>query len=136
MKEIPTTFCYCGNYIWCGFRLIGCGCLYLGDTDLNQGRGKNKIINQLKLFLKNCINEIGTIQLPHHGAIKNFNKLLLSYNNKDKLFFASFGNTNTYGHPSYDVIEQVLCSDNVFYGVNENRGSGVVEYIYIDEKHA
>ena len=130
-KDIPNRFCYRGNHIWCGFSLIGCGCLYLGDTDLNQGGGQNKIINQLKLFLKHFINEIGTIQLPHHGAIKNFNNLLLSYNNNDKLFFASFGNSNTYGHPSYDVIEQVLCSDNIFFGVNENRGSGLVENIYM-----
>lgn len=129
-KDNPARFCYCENHnYWCRFGLIGCGCLYLGDTDLNQGRRPNKIIRQLELFLKHCISEIGTIQLPHHGAIKNFNKSLLSYNKNYKLFFASFGNGNTYGHPSYDVVEQIISSDNIFCGVNENRGSGLIEYI-------
>lgn len=128
-SDIPVRFCGCGRHIWCGYRLMGCGCLYLGDTDLNQGRGRNKIVKQLETYLRNFIDEIGTIQLPHHGAIKNFNNLLLSYNRDEKLYFASFGESNTYGHPSYDVIEQIISSDNIFYGVNENRGSGLVEYI-------
>lgn len=131
---IPVQFCYgdrqiCCRCGWIGCHWIGCGCLYLGDTDLNQGRGQKKIIKQLQVFLKHCINEIGTIQLPHHGANKNFNKLLLSYNGECKLFFASFGTDNTYGHPSYDVIKQIISSDNVFCGVNESRASGLVEYI-------
>lgn len=128
-KIIPFRSCYCETHNLCGYRLIGAGCLYLGDTDLNQGKGKKKIIKQLKSFLMNCIDEIGTIQLPHHGAIKNFNNLLLSYNDQSKLFFASFGNGNTYGHPSYNVIEEIIGSDNIFCGVNENRGSGLVEHI-------
>lgn len=129
-KDIPSRFCYCEHHnYWCGYRLKGCGCLYLGDTDLNQGRGRNKIVKQLDIYLRNFIDEIGTIQLPHHGAIKNFNNLLLSYNRDEKLYFASFGESNTYGHPSYDVIEQIISSDNFFCGVNEIRGSGLVEYI-------
>lgn len=129
-KVVPIRCCVCEPAFWYiyEYRLIRCGCLYFGDTDLNQGRGQ-KIIRQLKIFLQHCVDEIGTIQLPHHGAKKNFNKLLLAYNNDTKLFFASYGNNNTYGHPSYDVIEQIISSDNIFYGVNENRGSGLVEYI-------
>lgn len=131
-QDIPVArLCCCRDHIWCGYRWIRCGSLYLGDTDLNQGR-RLKIIEQLKVFLKYCIDEVGTIQLPHHGAIKNFNNLLLSYNDQRKLFFASFGNGNTYGHPSYDVIEQIISSDNIFCGVNENRGSGLVVYIRLD----
>lgn len=136
-SDILVRFFCCGRHIWCGCRLIGyeyrlngCGCLYLGDTDLNQGRGRNnKILKQLEKFLSNCIDEIGSIQLPHHGSIKNFNKLLLSFNDECKLFFASFGNGNTYGHPSFIVFEQIINSDNIFCGVNENRRSALVEHI-------
>ena len=135
-RNIPVRFCCCGRHIWCGcrwigygYRLNGSGCLYLGDTDLNQGRGQNRILKQLEKFLSNCIDQIGSIQLPHHGSIKNFNKLLLSFNDERKLFFASFGNGNTYGHPSFIVFEQIINSDNIFCGVNENRGSGLVEHI-------
>lgn len=107
------------------------GCLYLGDTDLNQGRGRGKILNHLRNALKSYTNRIGTIQLPHHGAIKNYNKSLLTINYNRKLFFASFGSTNKYGHPAYNVIEQIIYNRYAFYGVSERRDSGLIEIIRI-----
>lgn len=111
------------------------GCLYLGDTDLNQGPKQDKILNQLKKSLGKYTDRIGIIQLPHHGAITNYNPSLLTINKCHlKLFFASYGTTNTYGHPSYNVIEQVINEDNYFCGVNEHRDSGLIEEIHIQPK--
>lgn len=107
------------------------GCLYLGDTDLNQGRGRGKILNQLKLSLgKSITDKIGVIQLPHHGAKNNYNESLLDINNHMKLFFASYGTKNSYGHPSDYVIKRTT-KNNLFHDVNEHRDSGLIEIIHI-----
>ena len=117
----PNCSCYCR------FDFIESeGCLYLGDTDLNQPNLLDKLTNRLSYVL----NRISTIQLPHHGAHKNFNPAIMSFNANWPEFFVSFGNTNSYGHPSMKVVTTVLQHRNLF-AITENRNS---VYIQIIEK--
>ena len=53
------------------------GCLYFGDNDLNQAN----ILNDLKHKLGSLVERVGTIQVPHHGAINNFNDDIFTINN-------------------------------------------------------
>jgi hypothetical protein len=103
------------------------GCLYFGDNDLNQ----LNLLCDLQQQLGPLNYRIGTIQVPHHGAIKNFNNQILHIfrYHSPVLYFASFGKYNSYGHPSYRVVEDIEYY-NPFIGVTEDRNSALVEIIY------
>lgn len=120
--------------IWsrcCEEMIDNAACLYLGDTDLNQQRKNNSILYDLYFAFGDIGRNIGTIQLPHHGSIKNFNKDVLSMWNYPKSYFASFGDKNQFGHPSTEVLEYIM-QESSFYGVTENRSSIAMEIIYLD----
>lgn len=102
------------------------GCLYFGDNDVNQGT----LLADLQNALKPVVDRIGTIQIPHHGAFKNFNVGIFDINKKQKSFFVSFGICNTYGHPSMRVIDEVVWSGSCLFEVTENRDSGYMQLIY------
>ena len=104
-------------------------CLYLGDTDLNQASGGYGIIEAIYHNLGDVRHNIGTIQVPHHGSEKNFNDDILLHSSPN-LYFASFGKQNSYGHPSYRVVEDIEMH-NHFVGVTEDRNSALVETIYL-----
>ncbi|MBR4854093.1 MAG: MBL fold metallo-hydrolase [Alistipes sp.] len=103
-------------------------CLYLGDTDLNQRCSSYDILDAICSTLRNLTQNIGLVQLPHHGAIKNYNPTILSAFNHATRYFASFGRLNGYGHPSARVVEEVS-SSNIFYPVREERDSMIVDII-------
>lgn len=102
------------------------GCLYFGDNDVNQGT----LLADLQNALNSVIDRIGTIQIPHHGALKNFNVRIFDINKNRKSFFVSFGICNTYGHPSMRVIDDVVRRGSCLFQVTENRGSGYMQLIY------
>ena len=103
-------------------------CLYLGDTDLNQSCSSYSILDAMRTTLGDLKINVGLIQLPHHGAIKNFNHTILSAFNHATRYFASFGRLNVYGHPSARVVEEVS-SSNMFCPVTEKRDSMIVDII-------
>ena len=94
----------CCNYMRC----CRSGCLYMGDIDLTQ-RG---IVNDLSGKLKRVFSSIGTLQIPHHGSIHNFEKSILRDTIRCAIF--SYGTTNTYGHPSDKVISEVIATGNIY----------------------
>lgn len=73
------------------------GCLYLGDTDLTLP----SIVGDLQQRLLKRWPKIQTIQVPHHGSIKNFNTLIVE---PDVQAVISYGTDNKYGHPSAHVL--------------------------------
>ena len=101
------------------------GCLYFGDNDLNQAN----ILNDLKHKLNSLVERVGTIQVPHHGAIDNFNDDIFAINNSVKMFFASFGNKNTYRHPSSRVVAEILKNGNGLFEVTEEMDSAYIQII-------
>ena len=106
------------------YRLRAEGCLYFGDNDLNQ----QNLLNNLKQRLGPLKERVRTIQVPHHGAQKNFNDNILLEYESCILYFASFGMQNPYGHPSYKVVADIE-ELNHFVGVTEDRNSALVETI-------
>lgn len=100
------------------------GCLYFGDNDLNQ----TDLLVYLFDKLLHLTDRVGTIQIPHHGSLKNFNAKLFGLNkNNPKMFFASFGNGNSHGHPSLRVFEDIIHSHNYVHGVTESRDSAYLQ---------
>ena len=95
------------------------GCIYTGDTNLNR-------INLQRIFRRYWQN-VGTIQIPHHGDINSFNFTLLS---KDRFVFpVSYGTTNTYGHPADQVIVDIIENGSLPIHVNERSESIYVQVI-------
>lgn len=114
---------------------INSGCLYLGDTDLKQGdEGTNKLIDDMMLRLDKYSGQVGLIQIPHHGSGLNFSEKLLSFGTYPKACFASYGNNNSFGHPSPRVWE--ICRTHGLYccGVDDNRQTMLTQVVNLNTK--
>lgn len=94
-------------------------CIYTGDANLN--------LIDLKNIFKKYWDYVGTIQIPHHGDLKSFNINFL----RDRYYCCpiSVGGNNSYGHPSYQVIADIMRNDSFPILITENLNSGYVEYI-------
>ncbi|MDP1758702.1 MAG: MBL fold metallo-hydrolase, partial [Thermodesulfovibrionales bacterium] len=97
------------------------GCIYTGDADLNVSRSRIDVI--YKKYWKN----VGTIQIPHHGDIKSFNKNVLT----GKGYFCpiSVGTSNSYGHPHNQLMAEVILNDSCPILVTEKLDSGFFQRI-------
>ena len=99
----------------------GVSCIYTGDTDLN--------VVKIKQFYQPYWDSVGTIQIPHHGDKNSFEKDVLD----DRYFICpiSVGKNNSYGHPSMDVIADILSRDSCPILITEDLDSGFVETIRV-----
>lgn len=77
------------------------GCLYTGDSIF---LNNNNLLNYLNRALHSYKQNIGLIQVPHHGSKHNFSSKIFSINPDCRQFFISYGIRNIYGHPSISVI--------------------------------
>lgn len=94
-------------------------CIYTGDVDLN-------FVN-LELVFKKYWKYVGTVQIPHHGSLKDFNSTFMI---KPGLICPiSFGKTNTYGHPSLNVISQIKSKGCTPLHVTEDLDTGAIQII-------
>lgn len=92
------------------------GCIYTGDGNLNE-------VN-LKVEFGKYWEKVGTIQVPHHGSIYDFDKSILK--NQGIICPVSVGNNNSYGHPSNQVLIDINSMNSKYVLVTEN-----IETIYI-----
>lgn len=104
------------DFLPCLYRVA---CLYTGDGDLNKA--------DMEKIYKEYWNLIGIIQIPHHGSLKSFNKNIL----KDQYFLCpiSVGKNNSYGHPSTEVINEILLHRSYPICVTEDADSEFTETI-------
>jgi hypothetical protein len=108
----------CSGNGHCPTEEIPCGCLYTGDVDLN------KTVYGIKAKLKIFYDNIGTLQVPHHGSNHNFNSVILDDSNI-KCAVASYGILNSYGHPSSKVIGDIQSKGVCVHCVTEDPVSEV-----------
>lgn len=94
-------------------------CLYTGDGDLNKVK--------VKAIYSNYWDFIGTIQIPHHGSLSSFDASILD--NRQFLCPISVGKNNSYGHPSQEVISEILLNESCPLLVTEDVDSTFVETI-------
>ncbi|MEI6142783.1 MAG: MBL fold metallo-hydrolase [Mariniphaga sp.] len=99
------------------------GCLYMGDIDLNEP----SIIDDISGKLKPVLSCIGTIQVPHHGSIHNFESSILKKINCS-YGIVSYGTKNNYGHPSDRVLGDIIQNRVAPFHVTENQNSILVQY--------
>ena len=111
------------------------GSLYLGDIDLNQKVSSLDLMDDMLKRLESVSGHIGLVQLPHHGAKQNFNSGLFSIGHYPKVYFASYGNSNIYKHPSPRVWEEVCSHGMLCCGIDENRQSTLTQAVGINSKN-
>lgn len=107
-----------------GDRTFPAGCLYTGDVNFNT----DGIAGEVSKRLRRLFCSLGTIQVPHHGSIRNFEKSILQMGHIRYAIF-SFGSNNTYGHPSDFVVEEVVKEGVLPCLITEDPSSIVVQHI-------
>ena len=95
---------------------ISPGCLYLGDFD---ARTKGNYA-ELEDSYTGCWNNVGVLQIPHHGSKHNFNSKLLS---KADCFVISAGSVNRYKHPHVFVLKEIVLHRKPCVWVTEKNSS-------------
>lgn len=103
------------------------GCLYFGDNDLNQ----LNLLPDLQRRLGQLVDRVGTIQVPHHGALKNFNPLMYKMFGSCEVYFISFGTSNPYGHPSLRVVIDAIRNYIDLYEITQQRDSAYIQLFWI-----
>lgn len=69
------------------------------------------------------MDRVGTIQVPHHGALKNFTSLLFGLFQYCNFYFISYGNPNQYGHPSLRVVIDIIRNNKILAEITQSRDS-------------
>lgn len=110
---------YCYDY-----HTFPAGCLYTGDVNFNT----TGMIGEVSERLGRVFCFLGTMQVPHHGSIHNFEKSILQMKHIRCAIF-SFGSNNTYGHPSDLVVEEVVKEGVLPCLITEDPSSIVVQHI-------
>ncbi len=89
------------------------GQLLTGDIDLNMN------FEELEKHYSNHLDRVVAVQVPHHGAKKNWNRNILEKIPNGKFWIIPAGLKNRYGHPSCKVIGDILCKNRQYIWVNE-----------------
>lgn len=94
-------------------------CIYTGDTNLNKVFIKSKF--------KQLWDNVGTIQVPHHGSKRSFNADILD--GDTRFFPISYGTDNIFGHPSSKVISDIFSNGKYPILINDKFDSIFVQTI-------
>lgn len=123
-QHIIHSFIHCMscNYRYCDFSFLHekPACLFMGDYDTN-----NNV--DLKKKYRNYWDNIGTLQIPHHGALSSFNNKILTDGGYRCVI--SFGTSNQYGHPSSQVVADIIEKRSCPIFVTEKTDSQYIELI-------
>lgn len=95
-------------------------CVFTGDADLN--------ISTIQTIYASLWQYVGTIQIPHHGDLKSFNSSVIS-DKRSYICPISFGNRNTYGHPSSLVISKIISKRSYPVFVTEVPSTMFIQHI-------
>ena len=102
------------------------GCLYTGDSTLYKG-----LIESLQVKLGANMKYIGIIQVPHHGSKSSCKNRILEISKQSMYYFLSYGEGNTYGHPSNDVIKELIYGGKQIFCVNQFKTTSLIQYSII-----
>ncbi len=95
-------------------------CIYSGDSDFN----KVKINEVYKRIWEN----VGMVQIPHHGSARSFSAEFLDESNRSYLCPMSTG--RQYRHPSSHVLKEILVKHSLPLIVDECLCSKVTQHIW------
>ena len=105
------------------------GGLYCGDADFLHC----DTLDCLKRRLRGREENVGLLQIPHHGSKENFNIDLLNWLGRIRVSFACFGSPNRYNHPSSDVMGMAGTYSHAV-GVNQFKSNVLTERIDVEKR--
>lgn len=85
-----------------------------GDIDLNPKW------TDLKNHFIEFLRDTTIIQIPHHGARKNWNSQLLGEVRNESLWCVSAGISNKYEHPNIEVVDEIIDNGKCVVWSNEH----------------
>ena len=94
------------------------GCLYLGDYDAGTTENWDTLTGELSAYM----SSVGTVQVPHHGSMHNYNEELSC---GQFVLIISAGYQNKYKHPHTKVLKDMLMKKVIHFWVTEQTGSMV-----------
>ena len=99
-------------------------CIYTGDYESDK-------IDKLYDVFKSEWGDVGTVQIPHHGAKDHFDidRILNCDGGACYICPISFGNENKNHHPSEYVISEITRHQSLPVCINENKESIFIEVI-------
>ena len=97
-------------------------CIYFGDFESNKNEKLWSRFNKVFKFL-----EIGTVQVPHHGAKRNWRAEMGI--GDPRHYIISSGSTNGYHHPNYWVIQEIWDGGHRPFVVSE-KWRTLKEYVF------
>ena len=86
----------------------------VGDIDLNLK------LNELENHFKYLFKKMYIIQVPHHGAKRNWNRQILNNFKYYSFWIISAGISNKYGFPDINVIDDILFHKKGLMWCNEH----------------
>ena len=111
--------CRCEYYI----SSLNIGCLYLGDVSLRKGN----CMAMLRKYLGDRIQEVGTIQIPHHGSQDNFNEEIL----KSGALSVISCDLESYNLPSISVMKSIITAGSQLFIVTDKKETELKEkFVY------
>lgn len=119
-REMPRV--YIRNFYGEMYPRIKPGCLYTGDYCAT--KQWKPLYNAFKKYW----NEIGCIQMPHHGSENGFHENFLEMHNI--LYIASAGHGNSYHHPSLRVWKYFQKKRKKLHVITEEDGLKQTIYLY------
>lgn len=104
-----------------GIPYFNMGAVYVGDLKL-------KDFHQIqKARVYDCVKDnVGFIQIPHHGSKDNFDEQIFGIFPMSKIYFACAGINNSYGHPSQRVLDEIIAHRKKCYIVTEDINSELI----------
>lgn len=101
-----------GNIV--NYQLCSCNCLYMGDYEALGNKQKD-----LKEYYANEWDDIGIVQVPHHGSEHNSNDAL--YQGRRRLCIISADSNDKYNHPDQAVLDAIANNHSLPIIVSDNK---------------
>lgn len=128
-KAFPVFFSTCNtNRKFHSLPDILAGCLYTGDANFNM-KGFD-LIEYSKTILEKDANQIGLVQISHHGSATSYNPDILKEFHAIN-YFLSCGIKNNYCHPSFKVVSSVMGNGNNLMITTENHNTKIEQRIVL-----
>lgn len=105
--------------------------LYTGDINFNKIISSSEVYDYFCKKLNDYVENLGLIQVPHHGSKHNFTTGLAATFPKAHFYFYSFGLENSYGHPFPGVRMWLQCDGKKVFEITEDYDTKLIQNIEI-----
>jgi len=121
-KERDMSIAYIKEHNFSYYDFIKPGCLYLGDYNVF----RQATMDNLKFVYDNYWNQLGTVQVPHHGSKYNFNSDLVE---KNILAIMSAGKRRR--HPHGVTLKAIMAKKATPLIVTEDNDTQIIQAVHV-----